>query len=304
MFSLPVFLWPDLARHRMVRDRRVERHDDRVSRDGLGQHGLGQSVRPLRPAPRRADRVGHLAVSLALASRATSLLAVSAHLRLARRRCSIAAIFAPMMACVTGWFDTHRSLAVSLVSAGMGMAPMTMSPFAAWLVSIYDWRTSLLIIAGIVAAADDPGGLLVRRPPALDGGMPPLPQPDEPRVGDVGGAGAAIAAVHHPAADQFLLLRHALRPDLPHGELCGELRHPADHGGFDLQRGRPGGAGRPYRLRLPRRPVRREARAGHRAAGAGVRRARLFLRARSRRVLRGRRRCSASSTPASCRSTP
>ena len=46
-----------------------------------------------------------------------------------------AAIFAPMMACVTGWFDTHRSLAVSLVSAGMGMAPMTMSPLAAWLVS-------------------------------------------------------------------------------------------------------------------------------------------------------------------------
>ena len=38
-----------------------------------------------------------------------------------------------MMACVTGWFDTHRSLAVSLVSAGMGMAPMTMAPFAAWL---------------------------------------------------------------------------------------------------------------------------------------------------------------------------
>ena len=52
-----------------------------------------------------------------------------------------------MMACVTGWFDTHRSLAVSLVSAGMGMAPMTMSPLAAWLVSRHDWRTSLLIIA-------------------------------------------------------------------------------------------------------------------------------------------------------------
>jgi MFS family permease len=29
-----------------------------------------------------------------------------------------AAIFAPIMACVTGWFTTHRSLAVSLVSAG------------------------------------------------------------------------------------------------------------------------------------------------------------------------------------------
>jgi MFS family permease len=71
-----------------------------------------------------------------------------------------------MMACVTGWFDTHRSLAVSLVSAGMGMAPMTMSPLAAWLVTIHDWRTSMLILAGICAALMIPAALLIRRPPA------------------------------------------------------------------------------------------------------------------------------------------
>ncbi|MGL1358424.1 MFS transporter, partial [Vibrio parahaemolyticus] len=58
-----------------------------------------------------------------------------------------AAIFAPMMAAVTGWFDTHRGLAVSLVSAGMGVAPMTMSPLAAWLVSNHDWRTAMQIVA-------------------------------------------------------------------------------------------------------------------------------------------------------------
>ena len=78
-----------------------------------------------------------------------------------------AAIFAPMMACVTGWFDTRRSLAVSLVSAGMGMAPMTMSPLAAWLVQAHDWRTALQIIAALVAALMLPLALLVRRPPAL-----------------------------------------------------------------------------------------------------------------------------------------
>src|SRR5437016_1079623 len=83
-----------------------------------------------------------LAASLGLASLATSLLAFQLMFGLMVGG-AIAAIFAPMMACVTGWFDTHRSLAVSLVSAGMGMAPMTMSPLAAWLVSIYDWRTSL-----------------------------------------------------------------------------------------------------------------------------------------------------------------
>jgi MFS family permease len=87
-----------------------------------------------------------------------------------------------MMACVTGWFDTHRSLAVSLVSAGMGMAPMTMSPMVARLVSTYDWRTTMLILAGVVAAIMIPVSLLVRRPPALSANAGPainaLPQPE------------------------------------------------------------------------------------------------------------------------------
>src|SRR6266568_842300 len=49
-----------------------------------------------------------LAASLALASRATSQIAFQLTFGLFVG-VSIAAIFAPMMACVTGWFDTHRS---------------------------------------------------------------------------------------------------------------------------------------------------------------------------------------------------
>ena len=108
-----------------------------------------------------------LAGSLALASRATSLVQFQLVFGLMVGG-AIAAIIAPMMACVTGWFDTHRSLAVSLVSAGMGMAPMTVSPLAARLVSAYDWRTSLQIIAALAAAVMIPAALLVRRPPALE----------------------------------------------------------------------------------------------------------------------------------------
>jgi MFS family permease len=107
-----------------------------------------------------------IAVSLALASQATSLLAFQ-FLFGVMIGGGTSAIFAPMMATVTGWFDTHRSLAVSLVSAGMGMAPMTMSPLVAWLVSHHDWRTTMLIVSAIVAAIMIPVSLLVRRPPAL-----------------------------------------------------------------------------------------------------------------------------------------
>ena len=133
-----------------------------------------------------SDRLGPLPVvltgsivlpaSLALASRAPSLLAFQIMFGLMVGG-SISAIFAPMMACVTGWFDTHRSLAVSLVSAGMGMAPMTMSPLAAWLVSHHDWRTSMQIVALVVAVIMIPVSLLVRRAPAFESG-PSAPSGD------------------------------------------------------------------------------------------------------------------------------
>jgi MFS family permease len=109
-----------------------------------------------------------IAASLALASRATSLLEFQLLFGLIIGAAT-SAIFAPMMATVTGWFDTNRSLAVSLVSAGMGMAPLTMSPLVARLVSSYDWRTTMQILAVVVASIMIPVALLVRRPPALAG---------------------------------------------------------------------------------------------------------------------------------------
>lgn len=102
--------------------------------------------------------------SLFLASRAPNLLAF--------QLCfgglvggAVAAFFAPMMATVTGWFTTQRSLAVSLVSAGMGLAPVTMSPLVARLVETHDWRTVLSILALIVAAVNVPTAMLLRQTP-------------------------------------------------------------------------------------------------------------------------------------------
>ena len=133
-----------------------------------------------------------LTIGLALASLATSLTAFQLLFGVVVGL-GAAAIFAPLMACVTGWFETRRSLAVSLVSAGMGMAPVTMSPLAAWLVQGYDWRTSLQIIAALVAAIMVPVSLLVRRPPALM-------QPAAP---------AAPAATHEAAMSVGQALRSA-----------------------------------------------------------------------------------------------
>ena len=114
-----------------------------------------------------------LVAGVALAGVAPSLLAFQVAFGLLVGA-GASAIFAPMMATVTGWFETQRSLAVSLVSAGMGVAPMTMSPLVAWLVSHHDWRTTLLIVAAVAAIVMIPASFLVRRPPALAaaGGAP------------------------------------------------------------------------------------------------------------------------------------
>ena len=108
------------------------------------------------------------------------------------------AIFAPVVACVTGWFSTQRSLAVSLVSAGFGAAPLTMSPWVAHLASTNDWRQVLQIIAVLVLCVLVPVSFLVRRPPALESGSP--------SPGDAAGTAAAIPIGQLIQSPQLLVL--------------------------------------------------------------------------------------------------
>jgi MFS family permease len=122
-----------------------------------------------RFGPRLVVLIGSamLVVSLFFASRASSLLEFQLLFGLVAG-VSIAAFFAPLMAAVTGWFETQRSLAVSLVSAGIGVAPVTMTPLTAWLIAHHDWRFSMQVLALIAAVILIPTTFLLRRPPALE----------------------------------------------------------------------------------------------------------------------------------------
>ncbi|MBR2814405.1 MAG: MFS transporter [Reyranella sp.] len=136
-----------------------------------------------------------LGLGLVLASRATSLLEFQIIYGVVVG-IAAGAVFAPMIATVTGWFEQHRSLAVSLVSAGMGVAPMTISPFASWLIQSYDWRTAQLVIGILAWALLIPAALLVRRPPPASAGAPGMPAE--------GGEGLTVAqALRSP---QFIVL--------------------------------------------------------------------------------------------------
>ena len=78
--------------------------------------------------------------------------------------------YAPMVAIASAWIDKHRSLAVSLVSAGMGVAPLTIAPSASWLITTYDWRTAMLVIGIAAWALLIPACSLVRAAPQRDDG--------------------------------------------------------------------------------------------------------------------------------------
>jgi MFS family permease len=168
MFSLPVFLLPISQDTGWSHTGISGAMTIGFLSSALASMGWGTLSDRLGPRPVVLTGSIILAAGLVLASQATSLVQFQICFGLLLGAAG-AAVLTPMMASVTGWFDTHRGLAVSLVSAGIGIAPMTVSPFAAWLVSIYDWRTSLLIIAALAAALMIPTSLLVRRPPALEG---------------------------------------------------------------------------------------------------------------------------------------
>ena len=164
IFSLPVFLQPMSAATGWSRTAISLAMTFDFITMGIASFGWGMLMDRIGPRIVLLAGSSILGLGLVLASRASSVeqfqllygVLVGA---------GGGAIFAPLMATVAGWFDTHRSLAVSLVSAGMGVAPMTVAPIAAVLVSTYDWRFAQLLIGLAVWVLLLPVAFLVRRAP-------------------------------------------------------------------------------------------------------------------------------------------
>jgi MFS family permease len=166
MFSLAVFLEPISAATGWSRTSISSAMTLNFLAMGVASFGWGAASDRYGARPVVLAGAVLLGLGLVLASRATSQLEFQLVYGVL---VGIAAgsFFAPLISAVTGWFDTHRALAVSLVSAGVGVAPVTISPFARWLITAYDWQFAMLAIGITAWVLLIPAALLVRRPPAV-----------------------------------------------------------------------------------------------------------------------------------------
>ncbi|MBX9700983.1 MAG: MFS transporter [Acetobacteraceae bacterium] len=179
MFSLAVFLEPMAVETGWSRAGISAAMTVAFIAMGLGAFGWGWVSD--RYGPRIVGLAGALLVGtgMVLASRAPNLLAFQLAYGVFLGA-AVGAFFAPMMATASAWFDRHRALAVSLVSAGLGMAPVTVAPFAQWLLAEHDWRTAQLIIGLIAWVILLPAATLLRRAPALAPSTAPGAAPPDP----------------------------------------------------------------------------------------------------------------------------
>ena len=199
MFSLAVFLEPIATQTGWSRTGISSAMTLDFLAMGVASFGWGWASDRFGPRPVVLAGSALLGLGLVLASRASSLTEFQLTYGILVGLAS-GAFFAPLISTTTMWFDTHRSLAVSLVSAGVGVAPMTVSPFARWLISNYDWQFAMMAIGIAAWVLLIPAGMLVRKPSAVT----PAAVPGAAAVTPAGEGGMPLAAAFR--SPQFIVL--------------------------------------------------------------------------------------------------
>src|SRR4029453_13768470 len=112
---------------------------------------------------------------------------------------AVGAFYAPLTSATTKWFTENRSLAVALVSAGMGLGSTFLGPPVPAIISGYDWRGAMLVVGNIAWLVIIPMALLVREPPGVAAGLSPAGAGMAPRP--------ALTAPQRSPPPQFAPLR-------------------------------------------------------------------------------------------------
>lgn len=80
--------------------------------------------------------------------------------------------FVPVTSTVSRWFVERRGMALGITVAGVGIGTLILAPFAQFLIFTFDWRSSYLIIAGLLFIIGLPISRLMRLHPSEKGLLP------------------------------------------------------------------------------------------------------------------------------------
>ncbi len=78
----------------------------------------------------------------------------------------VACAYVPMVAVVGAWFEKHRSSALGVAVAGIGLGTLIGAPSSKALINAYGWRTGYVIIAIVAGALLVIASFGAKRPPA------------------------------------------------------------------------------------------------------------------------------------------
>ena len=82
----------------------------------------------------------------------------------------VACGYVPMVAAVGGWFEQHRTTALGVAVAGIGVGTLVGSPMAKALTNAHGWRTTYVVRGLSAAALLGVAAIFARRPPASAAG--------------------------------------------------------------------------------------------------------------------------------------
>lgn len=136
----------------------------------MGVGSLAWGALSDRVGPRRVALGGGflLGLGLVLSSRVTTLPALFLTFGMLVGL-AVGAFYAPLTAAATRWFTANRGIAVALVSAGIGLGILLMSPLARLLITRYGWRPAMFALGCLAWLVVLPTALLLRVPPVSGG---------------------------------------------------------------------------------------------------------------------------------------
>jgi MFS family permease len=84
----------------------------------------------------------------------------------------ISGTFVPLSSTIARWFVKRRTLMTGIILSGMAIGVLVAAPVANWLISLYDWRVSYIILGSIALVVVVLLAQFLKRDPAQVGQMP------------------------------------------------------------------------------------------------------------------------------------